>query len=405
MPTVPRLPEPPLAGIRVVDLSRNLAGPFCTMLLADLGAEVLKVEPPGSGDDTRGWMPPAWSGFGATFLAANANKRSVAVDFDDLRGRAVVRRLAERADVVVTSLRPGSLERRGLGHEELRGANPRLVYCTISAYGSRGPKRSLPGYDPVLQAETGIMDLTGYPDGPPARLGIGAIDLGTALWASVGIQAALMTRSRSGVGGLVEVSLYETAAWWLSYHVAGFLGSGVPPVRQGSTTAFIAPYEVFDTLDGDVMVAAGNDRLFGRLCEVLGLSDLPLDSRYRTNADRVSHRSELRNLLQARFLDRSAVEWESLLGAASVPCSRVRTVADLVADDQLAALGMLEEIPSPDIPDLRLVAMPLTIDGGRGVGRLAPPRLGESTGEVMGAFGFAMEEIAELAQDGVVQLG
>src|ERR1700761_5895282 len=313
-----------LAGISVLDLTRNFAGPYCSMLLGDLGADVVKVESPGSGDDTRQWRPPEWNGLSATFLAANRGKRSIAIDLDGADGQEVVRRLAARSDVVISSFRPGSLEKRGLDHETLRRANPRLVCCSISAYGSHGPKRDWPGYDPVLQAESGIMALTGYPDGQPARLPIAAIDLGSAMWASVGIQAALRTRDATGKGGLVEVSLYETAAWWLSYLIAGYLGSGEPPRRHGSGAPFLAPYEVFATSDGDLMVTAANDELFARLCEALGYPDLPSDPSYGQNADRVANRAALHDLLQARFLEHSAKEWHGLLRARSVPCTPVQ---------------------------------------------------------------------------------
>jgi crotonobetainyl-CoA:carnitine CoA-transferase CaiB-like acyl-CoA transferase len=222
-----------LHDINVLDLTRNLAGPYCTMLLGDLGADVIKVESPVSGDDTRSWAPPEWNGHSATFLACNRNKRSITIDLDEEAGQQLVRRLASRADVVVSSFRSGSLAKRGLDYDALRASNPGLVYCSITAYGSKGPKKDAPGYDPVLQAETGIMSMTGYADGPPARLGIGAIDLGTAMWAAVGIQAALRNRSESGVGDLVEVSLYETAAWWLSYHVEGILPVARSPSVKG----------------------------------------------------------------------------------------------------------------------------------------------------------------------------
>ena len=269
-----------LSGVTVLDLSRNLAGPYCTMLLGDLGAEVVKVESL-SGDDTRRWRPPAWGDESATFLACNRNKRSLALDLDAEGGRDIVTRLALDADVVVSSFRPGSLAKRGLDYESLVSVNPGLVYCSISAYGSRGPKQDLPGYDPVLQAESGIMSVTGHRDGPPARLGVGAIDLGTALWATIGIQAALRTRAETGTGTLIEVSLYETAAWWLSYLIAGYMGSGEVPQRHGSAAAFLAPYEVFATARGELMVSCGNDQLFAALCAGLGLSHLPADPAFR----------------------------------------------------------------------------------------------------------------------------
>ncbi len=389
-------------GITVLDLSRNLAGPYCTMLLGDLGADVIKVESLGVGDDTRDWRPPAWNGQSAAFLACNRNKRSITIDLDAEAGQQLVRRLAVRADVVVSSFRPGSLAKRGLDYDSLRVDNEGLVYCSISAYGSKGPKKDAPGYDPVLQAETGMMSMTGHPDGPPARLGVGAIDLSTGMWAAVGIQAALSNRTQSGIGALVEVSLYETAAWLLSYHVEGYLATGVSPQRQGNGTPFVAPYEVFTTADGDLMVTAGNDRHFASLCRVLELTDLPHDPAFAHNADRVANRIALHELLEDRFMRKPAAEWETLLGAETIPCSRVRSVADLANDPQLNALGMLVDMPHPDIPDLRVVDIPLTIDGARATHRLPPPRLGEQTSAVLEELGVSLDEINVLVQEGVV---
>ena len=391
-----------LRGATVLDLSRNLAGPYCTMLLGDLGADVIKVESPKSGDDTRNWRPPDWNGHSATFLACNRNKRSITIDLDTEAGQQLVRRLAARADVVVSSFRPGSLAKRGLDYDSLHNLNQGLVYCSITAYGSKGPKRNAPGYDPVLQAETGIMSMTGYPDGPPARLGIGVIDLGTAMWAAVGIQAALRTRSESGVGALVEVSLYETAAWWLSYHVEGYLATGESPQRQGNGTPFVAPYEMFATAEGDLMVTAGNDRLFVSLCRVLDLPGLPEDPTYTHNADRVANRIALHDVLEHRFKKKTAAEWEVLLGAESIPCSRVRSVADLVNDPQLHALEMLVDMPHPDIPDLRVVDIPLTLNGERATHRRPPPRLGEQTTAILEELGVTPEEIDGLVRERVV---
>ncbi len=386
----------------MLDLTRNFAGPYCSMLLGDLGADVIKVESPGAGDDTRQWRPPEWNGLSATFLAANRGKRSIAVDLDSEGGQGIVRRLGAKADVVISSFRPGSLDKRGLGYEALRADNARLVYCSITAYGSQGPKRDWPGYDPILQAESGIMALTGYPEGPPARLPIAAIDLGTAMWASVGIQAALRTRDQTGVGGLVEVSLYETATWWLSYLIAGYMGSGEEPQRHGSGAPFLAPYEVFATSDGDLMVTAANDDQFARLCDALGFPDLPVDPSYRQNADRVGNRAALHDLLQARFLEKSGEEWHVLLRERSVPSTPVRSVADFVEDDQLAALGMLVPLPHPDVPDLRVVGAPLNLDGIRPTSRRPPPRLGEHTEQVLAELGYSPQEIVALSRQHIV---
>jgi crotonobetainyl-CoA:carnitine CoA-transferase CaiB-like acyl-CoA transferase len=391
-----------LRGITVLDLSRNLAGPYCTMLLGDLGADVIKVESPGTGDDTRSWRPPEWNGHSATFLACNRNKRSITINLDAEAGQELVRRLAARADVVVSSFRSGSLAKRGLDYDSLHGLNEGLVYCSITAYGSKGPKKDAPGYDPVIQAETGMMSMTGHPDGAPVRLGIGAIDLGTGMWAAIGIQAALANRSESGRGALVEVSLYETAAWLLSYHVEGYLATGESPQRQGNGTPFVAPYEMFATADGDLMVTAGNDRLFISLCRVLGLPHLPGDPAFAHNEDRVANRLTLHELLEDRFKGKAAAEWEVLLGDATIPCSRVRSVADLVHDPQLEALEMLVGIPHPDVSDLRVVDVPLTLNGERATHRLPPPRLGEQTTSILDGLGVSPEEIETLIREGVV---
>jgi crotonobetainyl-CoA:carnitine CoA-transferase CaiB-like acyl-CoA transferase len=391
-----------LVGVRVLDLTRNLAGPFCTMLLGDLGADVVKIEAPGRGDDTRAWIPPEWGGHSAVYLASNRNKRSLAVDLDGEEGQAIVRALAVRADVVVESFRPGSLAKRGLDYPAVAALNHRVVYCSISAYGSQGPKRDLPGYDPVLQAESGIMDLTGRPDEPPVRLGIGAVDLGTALWSTIGIQAALTVREATGRGTHVQASLFETSSWWLSYLLAGYLGSGEVPRRRGSAAPFVAPYEVFFTADRDLLLAVGNDGLFRALANLLGMPELTEDDAYRTNADRVANREALHDILQAEFTTRTAAEWQETLRAHGIPCSPVRTVADLAADPQLDALGLLAEIPSPDVPDLRLVDVPFSMDLERATHRYPPPRLGEHAVEVLGEVGYSAVEVSELRQRGIV---
>ncbi len=372
------------------------------MLLGDLGADVIKVESLVSGDDTRGWRPPDWNGQSAAFLACNRNKRSITIDLDAEAGQQLVRRLASRADVVISSFRPGSLSKRSIDFESLRKGNMGLVYCSITAYGPKGPKRDAPGYDPVLQAETGMMSMTGHPDGPPARLGVGAIDLGTGMWAAIGIQAALRNRMDSGEGALVEVSLYETAAWLLSYHLEGYLATGEIPQRQGNGTPFVAPYDVFATNDGDLMVTAGNDRLFARLCRVVGLPELAEDPTYATNADRVSHRVTLHGLLEDRFSTKNAEAWEVLLAAETIPCSRIRTVADLAGDAQLEALGMLVELPHPDIPHLQVVDVPLMLNGERASHRYPPPRLGEQTTAILEELGMTSDEISEFIREGVV---
>jgi crotonobetainyl-CoA:carnitine CoA-transferase CaiB-like acyl-CoA transferase len=372
------------------------------MILGDMGADVIKIERSGYGDDTRKWSPPTWNGESTTFLSANRNKRSMTIDLNKPEGVKIIQKLAYQADILVESFRPGSLEKRGLGYEKLKEKNSGLIYCSISAYGNTGPLRNEPGYDPILQASTGIIDMTGDPDQAPVRLPIAVNDMGSGMWAAIGVLSALITRQTSGRGCRVETSLFETASWWMNYHITSYLATGVTPVRCGTGTPWLAPYEVYPASDEGLLVCAGNDNLFQKFVEVLQLPALAKDEQFATNPMRVKNRDELRRRILERFQTRTAAEWEGLLKAQSIPCSRIQNVADLVKEEQLHALGLMTAYPHPMIPDLRLIDSPVSINGVRTAQQNPPPLLGEHTDAILAELGYSDEAVTKLRQRKII---
>jgi crotonobetainyl-CoA:carnitine CoA-transferase CaiB-like acyl-CoA transferase len=370
----------PLAGIVVVELGHSVAAPYAGQILADLGAEVIKVEKP-EGDDARKWGPPFVDGAAATFQALNRNKRSVVSHLRDAGDRErLVALIVQRADVVLQNLRPGQVDELGLGATALLPLKPELVYCNMGAFGARGPMAGRPGYDPLMQAFGGIMSVVGEEGWPSVRVGPSIIDAGTAMWGALGIVSALLRRRTTGVGGVVDVSLFETAAGWMTLHAAQYLAGGEMPRKVGSGQVGIVPYRAYRTADGELVVAAGNDKLFRALCQVLGHPEWTADARFATNPERVRNASALYALIETAMLRHGNAQWSVLLDAAGVPCAPVQNVQQMLEHEQTRALGILQQVPGASIP---MIGLPVSFDGRRPAPRSAAPALGADTDELL----------------------
>lgn len=394
----------PLAGLRVLDLTRALSGPFATMILGDLGADVIKVEDIWHGDDTRRWGPPFQGDDAAYFLSINRNKRGLSVNMKTPEGRQIVQRLAAISDIMMENFRPGTAARLGLGYEELSAQNPALIYASISGYGQTGPSAPLPGYDAVAQAVSGMMSVTGEADGEPVRSGTSLADVGAGMWALIGILAALHARQASGRGQLIDISLLDGQVAWLTYVAGKYFATGVTPGRYGSAHESLAPYQVFPTADEPLMVAVGSDGLWRRFTAATGLDELTDDPRYATNPDRVQHRDTLIPRITQALAARGCAEWTARLNAAGVPAGPVNTVPAALAQPQIAAREMVVEVEHPVAGVLRMLGTPLKLSAQPASIRRPPPVLGQHTDEVLAEAGYPAACIAELREAGVIRL-
>ena len=403
-------PVKPLEGIRVLDLSRVLAGPWCTQLLADLGAEVIKVERPGAGDDTRHWGPP-WhehedERVAAYFLAANRGKKSAAIDFSKAEGASLVRRLADASDVLVENFKVGGLAKFGLDAGSLRTANPRLIYASITGFGQDGPYADRAGYDYIIQGMGGMMSITGLADGEPGggpmRAGVAIVDLFTGLYASNAILAALNQRHATGEGATIDLSLFETQLAMLANQASNALVSGRDPVRQGNTHPNIVPYQPFDAADQPIIIAVGNDRQFARLAEMLGVTEWASDKRFATNGARVAHRAELVPLIAERIATKPAAEWLEKLEAAGISAGPINRIGQALADPQALFRGAVSQLGPGQLGEVPTVGSPMRFDGQRADADLPPPALGEHTDEVLGTIGIERGELQRLRDADII---
>ena len=392
----------PLTGFTVLDLTRVLSGPYCTMVLGDLGARIIKVEQPGKGDDTRAWGPPFLGEESAYFLSINRNKESVTLDYKPAAGRKVLAELIAKADVLVENFRPGTLERAGFGWDAVHQEFPRLVYASIAGYGQTGPRKDEAGYDAVMQAEGGLMSVTGDADRPGYRLGVAITDMVAGLYCAQGITAALLARERSGEGQRVDIGMLDTTAALLTYQAANWFATGQTPQRQGNRHATIAPYETFTTADGEIVIAVGNDEIWKRFCPAVGLPELAANPRFATNRDRMANYDDMRPPIDRVFRTATNAEWIARLNAAGVANGEVRDIGQMLNDPQLAAREMVQTMMHPTVGAIRVVGAPIKLSATPASLRTPPPVLGQHTDAVLAELGYAAGEIAALRATRVV---
>jgi len=391
----------PLEGIRVLDLSRVLTGPFCSMILADLGAEVIKVEMPGTGDDTRAWGPPFLANESAYFLCLNRNKKSIVLDLKSEKERAVVLELAKKSDVFLENFSPGVTEKLGVDYEKVRKANPRIVYCSISGFGQTGPYRNRPAYDIVLQAMGGLMAITGEPDRPPIRIGVAITDIGAGMYAAIAILAALIVREKTENGQWIDISLLDGTVSWMTYMAANYFATGKIPERMGSAHPTIVPYQCFETMDRKhLILAVGNDRLWRNLCRALNLRDLAEDPRFETNPERVKNRAQLIPRLSEVFLSKTRDDMLQILMREDVPCAPVYTMDEVFSDPQVLHRGMLVEMEHPTAKKIKQIGSPMKFSETPVRIEAPPPLLGQHTEYVLRkVLGYTDEDVRRFREN------
>jgi crotonobetainyl-CoA:carnitine CoA-transferase CaiB-like acyl-CoA transferase len=393
----------PLDGITVIDFTRVLSGPFCTMQLADMGARIIKIEQPGTGDDTRGWGPPFVHGESAYFLSINRNKQSLTLDLKHAAAANILDQLLSKADVLVENFRPGTMERLSLGYERLAERHPRLVYCSISGFGQTGPRRHEAGYDAVVQAEGGLMSITGPEDGPGYRLGVAVSDIVSGMFAVQGITLALLARERTGRGQRVDIAMLDATVSLLTYQAGIFFATGQAPPRMGNRHPTITPYETFEALDGEFVIAVGNDDQWRRFCAAVEAPALASDERFTTNRLRLANYETLRPILAEHLRTRTRSDWVEALKSAGVPCGSVRRIAEVLADPQLAARGMVQELQHPVAGAIGALGNPVQLSELAAPGPMPPPTLGQHTDEILrGDLDLSDAEISTLRSQNAI---
>ncbi|WP_212947827.1 CaiB/BaiF CoA transferase family protein [Siminovitchia terrae] len=391
-----------LKGVKVLDLSRVLAGPYCSMVLGDLGADVVKVESPDGGDDTRRWGPPFQKGVSAYYLCANRNKKSLTVNLKSTEGKDIIKKLVKESDVVIHNFKTGTMERLGLCYETLKNINPGIIFCSITGFGETGPYKRLPGYDFIIQAMSGFMSITGDKNSGPQKTGIAITDVLTGLYSCIGIQAALLERERSGLGQKIDIALYDSAVSALINIASNFLMSGQTPEPLGNSHPNIVPYQTFQTKDSDIVIAVGNDRQFEVLCRLIGLAELAKEPRFATNPKRVENREVLVPILQKQLVETGADEWIGLFRENNIPCGPIQTINKLEEDPQLLARETIQAIDHPTAGKIKMIGSPLKLSRTPAKVRYYPPDAGEHTNEILMELGYDEDLIRFLKKNKII---